>query len=685
MIMMHQIIYARHDKLARNLIIVVLLLIGFELHIADVGAAPLQGDEAWLTYLAYNFGHNGQRAALGVTSSAGVNQPPFFSDVFAIPFSFSPDPRMARIFMAGLQLVGASVLYFMVRRYWTADTALGALILYTVLPRAVWAGRFLWNPYLAIPFIIGFLATGFLLAEGKRWARWLHFPLLACAIGAHPIMATIGFLSPGFLARDWFTTRLRRKLLTDYVIGIILALLVLSPWMIGLIQQRVESPDQGTFYQRQRTSFATILQFTIAAPVSIDLGAIVGPQEDYVDPPAILAAGYQVIGWFSLLGSLFLVTRALLQIWKQNGRGLQRQYPDLMMGLAYLTQPVVLLFSPTRTYDQYFMALVPTAAVVQAIILVGDRFRDSVTPRFQFKLPRIVQRRTVAVGVATLMGVAELALVLNAMQQIHNLHQFAPGEMPSLADMIKVRDSAVQPNKETIYLVDSGSAVAFEQELVWLTLANKGQSRVIWGNSFAYPVPANGATYVGYVGSQNIPELYTLLTPRLIADNMYRIVDVPPNNGFSPTCQPDGPTRLGNGATFLGYYVPQTGGGSRILQVNQPWTIYVLWKSITNHDHTEYQIFNHLVDAQGTKFAQVDQTTLETDLWHDGDLMINKITLTPTDQLPPGKPLYLQVGMYRFLHGASGAIANVNAVDDKGNPVTGWITIPICSPIGRNF
>src|SRR5579864_4414644 len=117
MLMMNHCAHARRDNLVRNLVVVVLLLIGFEVHIADVGAAPLQGDEAWLTYLAYNFGHNGQRAALGVTSSAGVNQPPFFSDVFAIPFSFSPDPRMARIFMAALQLVGASALYFMVQRY----------------------------------------------------------------------------------------------------------------------------------------------------------------------------------------------------------------------------------------------------------------------------------------------------------------------------------------------------------------------------------------------------------------------------------------------------------------------------------------------------------------------------------------------------------------------------------------
>jgi len=682
---MNQSSSSRRSNLLRNLAVVFILLIGFELHITDVGAAPLQGDEAWLTYLAYNFGHNGQRAALGVSSSAGVNQPPFFSDVFAIPFSFDPDPRIARIFMAALQLIGTCALYFMVRRYWTQHTAFGALILYTVMPRAVWAGRFLWNPYLAIPFIIGFLATGFLLTEGKRWARWLHFPLLACAIGAHPIMGTIGFLSIGFLARDWLKTTARRRLILDYLIGIVLARFVWSPWAIGIIQQRVITPDQGNFYQRQRSSFATILQFTIAAPASIDLGSMVIPPYDYVDPPAALTTIFLAVGWFSLLGSLYLVVRASVQILRQRGPTVQRQYPDLMIGLAYLTPPVVLLFSPTRTYDQYFMALVPTAAAVQAIILVGGQRDNKSSDRSPLTLAILRQRRTFAIAVGFLMCAAELALTVDAMEQIHNLNHFEPGGMPSLNDMVKLRDAAVQPGKETIYLVDSSSAVAFEQELVWLTLANKGLSRVIWGDAFAYPVPVGGATYVGYASSQNIPELYVLPKPRLVADDMYRVVDVPPNSGFSPTCRPEGPTHLGNGATILGYYVPKAIRRQVALQTEQPWTIYLLWKSTVNNDHKSYQIFSHLVDAQGTKYSQNDQPTLDTDLWHDGDLMINKATLTPNAALPLDKSLYVRLGMYTLPHGPNGTITSVNAVDDDRNPVAGWITIPVCTPIGRYF
>ena len=534
----------RHRNAGQMLLLAVILLFGFTLRAADVGAAPLQGDEAWLAYLAYNFGHNGERAELGVTSSAGVNQPPFFHDVFAVPFAFDPDPRIARLFMATLQLVGMAVLYFMVRRYWAQRTATAALILYAVLPRAVWAGRYLWNPYLAIPFLIGYVATGFLLAEGKRWARWAHPPLLACAIGAHPILAFMAPLSLGFYARAWLRTRLRRRLLLDVVIGAALALLVLSPWIVGYVRQRIALPDQGNFDTRARTPVDTIIQFAAQAPDRIDLGSMGMLREDYVAPPDAMIALYNLIGWFTLLSSVFLIGRAAVRMIRQ--RDLGDGYPNLMIGLAYLMLPAALLFSPTRTYDHYFMPQVALAAVIQAVILVGSR-RRAAHKAYQ----------ATALGLSVLIGCAELALVVNAMQQIDHLHDFSRSAFPSLQEMIRIRNAAVRPGVETIYLVDGSSPNAFEQELVWLTLANKGASRVIWGDNYALPVPANGATYVGYADAQNIPELYALPQPRFVADNLYRVVDLPPNSGFTPSCRPVGATHLSNGATILGYYLPE--------------------------------------------------------------------------------------------------------------------------------
>jgi hypothetical protein len=643
------------SKSGQMLLVGLILLFGFALRATDIGAAPLQGDEAWLTFLAYDFGHNGQRAELGVTSSAGVNQPPFFHDVFALPFAFDPDPRLARLFMAMLQLVGMAVLYFIVRRFWAQSTTTAALIFYAVLPHAVWAGRFLWNPYLAIPFIIGYMATGLLLAEGKCWAGWLHPPLLACAIGAHPIMAIMAPLSLGFYGRAWFRSSQRRQFLLDWLIGGVLALVVLTPWIVGVIHQKTVSPAQGNFSLRQRTSFEDSLKFVVQVPEWIDLEAIGIPPE---------GAGllYDLIGWFTLLSSLFLVARAVVRVIRKQH--IDESFPDLMLGLAYLLPLLVLPFSPTRTYSQYFIALVPLAAIIQAVMLTRQPLRFA------------------GLGVGLLICTAELVLVVNVMQRIDHFHDFSRSSMPSLQEMIRIRDEAVRPGVETIYLVDSGSMKAFEQELVWLILANKGASRVIWGDKFALPVPANGATYVGYADAQNIPELYALPQPRFVADGLYRVVDLPPNSGFSPDCRPDGLSRLGNGVRILGYYLPET-TSQAAPQPQLPWTFYLLWQGVSPSPHTSFQVFNHLVDANGSKYAQSDLPTLDTDLWHDNELLVSKVTLTPSDNLPVGQPLFLRVGMYSFEDASNSRIVGVNAVDDNGNPIAGWVTIPICTPPDR--
>src|SRR5436189_2467292 len=104
-------------------ILIIIFLFAFFLRTTKIGELPLIGDESWNAWLSFDFGQNGHRSELGVTSSAGVNQPPFFYDVFAIPFFLSPDPRIARLFMGLLQLVSLPILYRLVRQLWSGRIA----------------------------------------------------------------------------------------------------------------------------------------------------------------------------------------------------------------------------------------------------------------------------------------------------------------------------------------------------------------------------------------------------------------------------------------------------------------------------------------------------------------------------------------------------------------------------------
>ncbi len=629
-------------------LVIALLLVGFFLRTTDAGAAPLQGDEAWNAFLAFQSGYLHQRPELGVVSSSGLNQSPFFHDVFTLPFLINPDPRIARLFMAALHLIALAVLYGFVRRFWSERTALAALILYTFMPRAIWSGRYLWNPYLVTPFLIGFYATGFLMIEGKRWARWLHFVLLACVVQAHPSAVVFALLTLIFVALDvrraWVG---KRRIVLDYGIGVALAGLVLLPWAIGFIHLRADAaPDSAPMRLRNPTTADEMLKFVIDSPTSLDVGAFTVKRDDFMVLPDWADTTNDAVGWFTLIAALVILARGLVQ----------RRPRDAIMGLAYLVMPVTLLFLPTRTYYFYLVALLPAGAILQALALFGYERR----PRWLLSLG--------ALATAVLV-VYQLGLVAAGLQKIHDYRHYARDTIMGLADMVAFRDAAERPGVETIYLVENPAPIGFVQGMVWMMLATKGPARVIWGEQFALPVPDAGATYVGYSDAIHIPEVFARLTPRLTVDNLYRVVDLPPHSGFTPTCRPQGPTRLNNGATILGYYTPQEVQP----QAGQPWTIYLLWQGQPNEQHSVYQLFNHLVSADDKRIAQADIPGLSTDLWRDHEQLISRVTLAISDTYRLDQPLALRVGMYTLP-----TIKNAAVVDESGHEVASWVTIPIC-------
>jgi hypothetical protein len=80
-----------------------------------------------------------------------------------------------------------------------------------------------------------------------------------------------------------------------------------------------------------------------------------------------------------------------------------------------------------------------------------------------------------------------------------------------------------------------------------------------------------------------------------VAGDLYRVVDLPPNSHLTPTCRPQGPAHLSNGATIQGYYTPHEPWP----RPGQPWTIYILWAGDHQDAAQLYQMFNHLVDEAG--------------------------------------------------------------------------------------
>jgi hypothetical protein len=67
--------------------------------------------------------------------------------------------------------------------------------------------------------------------------------------------------------------------------------------------------------------------------------------------------------------------------------------------------------------------------------------------------------------------------------------------------------------------------------------------------------------------------------------------------------------------------------------------------------------------------------SLATDLWRDGELLVSRVTMAVSDKLPEGQ-LAMHVGMYTLPN-----VVNASVIDDDGNPVAAWVTIPVCQSL----
>jgi len=638
----------QRSSASRLLIVVLILLGGFFLRVTDIAAEPFQGDEVETAFLAFQFGHYGIRPELGVVTSNRSRQSPFFHDVFALSFAFDPDPRMGRLYLAGIYLVSMAALYFTARRYWSRRAAVAALLLYAVMPRAIWSGRFIWNPSLVPPFMIGLYATGLLAIEGKRWARWLT-PVMCCAaFQSHPVAVIAGLLLPLFFIRDFIKgIGGRRWIIRDYVVGAVLAALLITPWGIGILHDQPNLQEGDEIVELKKPSPPDrILTLLIDNPVQLVNRPDATPQ--YIPSPDGLVVVYRAFGALALLGSLYLLGYGILR----------RRFPDFMLGVSFLSFPVLLLFLPARTYDHYAIPLLPATAIIQGVVLVGGWRRAP-----WFRLGAVL---------VTLICVVQVGYFLYWLGQLHTLNTFGVKALPPLSQQLWVRDEAQKSGLDTVYFIEGDGFMYREHVRLWIMLNAKNPGvRVINGPSRPMPVADMGITYVGYSSDILIPELYANRPSRAELGGYLRIVDIPPHSAFTPTCKPVGPNHLGNGATILGYYTP---GGEQPIP-GQPWTIYMLWQGKPGQPQALYQMFNHLVDDQDKRHGQNDVTTIFTDMWRDGETYVSKITIMPDATTTMQRSLHLRVGMYTLSDKGS---SPVSVIDGDGNPVAAWVTIPLC-------
>lgn len=182
-------------------------------------------EKAWIG-LAYNNIH-AQPALTGLKSSAGMHNPPLFGYILCIPVYFSSDPVFVTSFIILLNILGLSLLYYYIRRYFSHGTALITILLFASSPWAILCSRKIWSHYLMFPFLV--LFYGLLLSVAERYSRikvLLLFFVFSIVTQMH--MSTIFMLVPLSLFILFFKVRIRAL---DFLSGCVLFLVPYVPFI----------------------------------------------------------------------------------------------------------------------------------------------------------------------------------------------------------------------------------------------------------------------------------------------------------------------------------------------------------------------------------------------------------------------------------------------------------------------
>jgi hypothetical protein len=125
------------------------------------------------------------------------------------------------------------------------------------------------------------------------------------------------------------------------------------------------------------------------------------------------------------------------------------------------------------------------------------------------------------------------------------------------------------------------------------------------------------------------------------------------------------PAAWASGARLLGYRFAGVPGPGQTVQVS------LWWETSRSAPDLDVHWFNHLVDGEGTKWAQLDHGAWPSHKWQPGDQVLTYFPLAIDAQAPPGA-FWLRVGQYSYPE-----VANIPLVDGDGNHRSDWVQLPV--------
>lgn len=464
--------------LRRNeiILIITVMLVATFLRMGNPGIAEFDGYEATLSQLARDVATGEDFTLVGTPSSAGFPNSPASAYLLALPYTLGNNPVLAHLFIGLMNLLALSLIWKFARRYYGRVAAFVAGLAFAVSPWAVIYSRTVGAQNLLAPFVVATVFTGtlgFLEPQPKRWAQWLHIPLLALTVQIH--LSAIS-LVPLSLLMLWLG---RQNISRAFWIGLALTVLLVLPFAIGFIDSGTSLGDVFDTDGDSEFSFeATEMAWHTVTGTNIHSLAGPNANSQYRDslPPfayeefiiwMVFAAG--LVGWW---------------IWRNR-----RERPVLIVVLvAWMLLPVVTFtFEWTDVEPHYFIPMMPAVYILIAAGITQFYRRPLVF--------RDVWQQFASYGILIFLFVAGAqAWSVYALYQFLDDHYTPRGFGTPLHYLLDVRDELDDAERVVVYVDRTVPASAAERAVWSFLLDDVGDVRVADVSEFE-PPDADG-TYV---------------------------------------------------------------------------------------------------------------------------------------------------------------------------------------------
>ena len=643
-------------RFRRPALIAILLLAAF-LRLYQLGWTEYKLDEANLSRLSLRMARGVEFPLVGLGSSTGIANLPLAPWLMAIPYAFSDSPVVATGFVAVVNVLSVAGCYLLARQ-WLASAfgpnaaeagALLAALLFAAAPWAVIHSRKIWAQDLLPPFVLAWAWAGWLgFVRGRVRALIVHVIALGACIQLHYSGL---WLIPVSLA--WAIVFRKRAGRRALIAAAIVFGLMFAPFLIA--DAIGGGSNLGRLWDIVRQPAAVDGQAAHLSWLMMagqEIHSLAGPREfqNYLDGVPGGEAGFALAG---LVGALALIGGAatladVIRAWKR--RALDDRSAAALALVTWFALPILV---QTRhvlpVYTHYFIIIYPAP-----FILVG------------WLCARLSGVKT---GQVALLGCGVLIAALQSAQWIALQNFLAsratPGGYGVLVETsTRIASEAVGVSRElggaeVLVYADGGNPFAHEGPSIFDVLLPPDVPRRFVDVAQATSVfPRRAAVIVFYAPGG-------LALPQSIIDRTAVEAVVPMRSGEADAEVRVWPGQDSAAAPCGDVVLGRWQNGVALLRAQLSGEQVELCYRVEAVAHpADYHWFNHVLDPNGNRVAQIDGAGFPSRSWRVGDVVVVRFgPLALPDGL--GQPAALRVGLYTYPD-----IATVPTASAAGDAVT---------------